>query len=54
MFILALLHGQCVNCLLLIICAVLYGCVSMSKNGAGNPLFGFDIAKVRQEKAGWK
>ena len=40
MFILALLHGQCVNCLLLIIrnryCAVLYGCVSMSKNSYPN------------------
>ena len=40
MFILGLLHGQCVNCLLLIIrnryCAVLYGCVSMSKNSYPN------------------
>jgi hypothetical protein len=26
----------------------------MSKNDAGNPLFGFDIAKVRHKKAEWK
>ena len=25
----------------------MYGCVSMSKNDAGNPLFGFDIAMIR-------